>query len=1036
MREQAGLGFGGLLRQLRADARLTQEELAEAARVSQRAVSDLERGINRTARKDTAGLLAGALGLDGQARELFVLAARGRVPAAEVEEILAAGQAGAGGSAASGMPRRDAAFTGRHGELGQLMSAGALTFLFTDIEGSTALLRRVGEGVYAQLLAVHHALVRPVVAKHEGWELNTVGGGVCAAFSSPRACIAAVVQMQQAVEGHAWPAGERIGVRMGVHTGEASETAVGPVGSDVHRAARVAAVGHGGQVLVSETAAALVRDALPPGAALIDLGMHQLRDLGRPEQIFQLSAPGLRVEFPPLRSLGNPALPNNLPAQLTPFIGRERELSDVRALVGSSRLATLTGAGGSGKTRLSLQAAAGLLDGSGDGVWLVELAAVTGEDAVAPAICQALGVAPQPGRPVLETLLDALALQDVLIVLDNCEHLIGACAKTADAIVRRCPRVHVLATSREPLGIGGETIYRVPPLSLPVADGDDSRAAGPSDAVALFVERARQQGVSLLVDEETGPLVVSICRRLDGMPLAIELAAARLRSLSLAGLHDRLDQRFRLLTGGSRTALPRQQTLRATVDWSYSLLNRAEQLLLGRLSVFAGSFDLDAAEAVCGTGGIAAFDLADLLGSLVDKSLVVAEPAGSALRYRLLETIRQYTAERLADADEAAAVEPAHCGHFLALAEASAPHLTGPDQGRWFARLATDQANLRRAADYAARDLDGTGQVLRFGVALRHYWLARSLDSEAAGLLLPVLERPEARADPGLFAGALVTAAICARNAGLHAAARHLGERAVDLGRGLGDDRLLIEALSTLCSCYHFAGQPGQGFPLGQEAVERARRLGDDFLLGFSLQLWLLTSNLMDPARAGQLYTEAIAAAERSGDQLRTGLLHNNAAVWALRTGDVTAAREHLDQAAEAWRAIGQESHHVALNQGWLLREENDTEGARPMFEAALRTSRRKGERAGLAYASLGLACLAADRGDWPRAATLHGAAQALIDQIAEPWQVLEARYRRDSLHKIRTSFGEEQFARAYAKGMTLSLEQALGLALGTARSA
>jgi class 3 adenylate cyclase len=286
--EQAGPGFGGLLRQLRADARLTQEELAEAARVSLRAVSDLERGINRTARKDTAGLLAGALGLDGQARELFVLAARGRV---SVAEVLAAGQAGA---AASGMLRRDAAFTGRQGEPGQLMSAGVLTLLFTDIEGSTALLRRVGEGVYAQLLADHHALIRSVLAAHDGRELNALGDGFFAAFSSPRACVAAVVQMQQVLEGHAWPGGERVRVRMGVHTGEASDTAVGPVGLDVHRASRVAAVGHGGQVLVSETAAALVRNALPPGAALIDLGVHQLKDLGRPERIFQVSARACR----------------------------------------------------------------------------------------------------------------------------------------------------------------------------------------------------------------------------------------------------------------------------------------------------------------------------------------------------------------------------------------------------------------------------------------------------------------------------------------------------------------------------------------------------------------------------------------------------------------------------------------------------------------------------------------------------------------------------------------------------------------------
>jgi len=503
-----------------------------------------------------------------------------------------------------------------------------LTFLFTDIEGSTVLLRRLGEGVYARVLADHHSLIRSGLAAHGGQEVGTQGDAFFAVFSSPKACVMAVVEMQQTLESHGWPEGERVRVRMGVHTGEAAQTVTGLVGLDVHRAARVAAVAYGGQVLLSETAAALVRDSLPPGAALRDLGAHRLKDLGRPEQIFQLHAAGMQIEFPPLRSLGNPALPNNLPAQLATFIGRDRELAEVRALVGSSRLVTLTGAGGSGKTRLSLQVAAELLDGSGDGVWLVELAAVSDEDAVAPAICRALGIAAQPGRPVPEILLDALAPQDVLIVLDNCEHLIGACAKTADAIVRHCPRVHLVATSREPLGIGGETIYRVPPLSLPPPGDGGLPAPGSSDAVALFAERAKEQGVGLVLDEETGPLMVSICTRLDGLPLAIELAAARLRSLSVGALHDRLDQRFRLLTGGSRTALGRQQTLEATVDWSYSLLNDAEQQLLRRLSVFAGSFDLDAAEAVCGFGDIEALEVTGLLGSLVDKSPAVAEPMG------------------------------------------------------------------------------------------------------------------------------------------------------------------------------------------------------------------------------------------------------------------------------------------------------------------------------------------------------------------------------------------------------------------------
>jgi len=907
------------------------------------------------------------------------------------------------------------------------------TFLFTDIEDSTALVRRLGEGLYAQLLADHHSLIRSGLAAHDGQEVDTQGDACFAVFSSPRACVAAVIEMQRALEAHSWPGGEHVRVRMGVHTGEASRTATGLVGLDVHRAARVAAVGYGGQVLLSEAAAALVRDFLPAGAGLADLGVHRLKDLGRPERIFQLQAAGLQAGFPPLRSLGSPALANNLPAQVTTFIGRERELSEVRALVASSRLVTLTGAGGCGKTRLGLQLAAGLLDGSGDGVWLVELAAVLDEDAVAPAICRALGIAAQPGRPVLGTLLDALALQDVLIVLDNCEHLIGACAKAADAIVRRCPRVRLVATSREPLGIGGEAVYRVPPLSLPGPGESALAAAGSSDAVALFVDRARAQGTGLVVDEATAPLVVSICARLDGLPLAIELAAARLRSLSLRGLADRLDQRFSLLTGGSRTALARQQTLRATVDWSYSLLHGAERSLLRRLSVFAEGFDLDAAEAVCGFGDLGLSDVAGLLGSLVDKSLVVAEPAGEALRYRLLETIRQFAAERLAgDGGEATAVAAAHCAHYLSVAETAAPHLTGPGQGSWLARLDTDQANLRRAAEHAAGRADGTAQVLRLGVALRRYWMARSRDEEALALLTPALDRPEARADPELFGAALVTAAIAARYADVTAALR-LGDQAVKVARQLGTGRLLIESLAALGFAYYFAGQPERGLPPGREAVERARQLGDDVLLGASLMEYLHCYALMDPAHAGPLFTEAIACTLRSGDHLVAGFLLTNASVHALRAGDIPAARAYLQRAAQATQTIGGNDLHQSINMGWVLRQDHDPDGARSSFETALRLSRRSGDRADVAYASLGLACLAADEGDWPRAAMLHGVAQAFLDRTGLPWEELEARYRRDSLEQVRAHLGQDQLEQAHAASMALSFGEVLDLASGKA---
>jgi predicted ATPase/class 3 adenylate cyclase len=907
------------------------------------------------------------------------------------------------------------------------VAVGMFTFLFTDIEGSTALLQRAGGDVYAQVLTDHHGLIRSALAAHGGTELNTLGDGFFAGFSSPRACVAAALDMQRALGSHGWPGGEQVRVRMGVHAGEAEPTAAGLVGLDVHRAARIAAVAHGGQVLVSQAAAALADGFLPPGSGLRDLGWHRLKDLGRPEQIFQLCAAGLQTEFAPLRSLGNPALPNNLPAQLATFIGRDREIGEVRALVGSARLVTLTGAGGAGKTRLGLRVAAELLDGSGDGVWLAELAAVTDDDAVAAAIGGALGIPAQPGRPALDTVADALGPQDMLIVLDNCEHLIGACAKTAEAILRRCPKVHLLATSREPLGIGGEMIYRVPSLSLPgPGDSDEAAVAAACDAVALFAARAREQGASLALDADTVALVVSVCRRLDAMPLAIELAAARLRSMSLADLAGRLDQRFRLLTGGSRTALERQQTLRAAVDWSYSLLTAPEQAVLGRLSVFAGSFDLAAAEAVAGSGAIDALEVAGLLGSLVDKSLVVADPDGAGLRYRLLETIRLFAAERLAETGREQAAAAAHCAHYLAIAEAAAPHLEGRQQGSWLGRLDADQANLRRAAEHAAGEPDGTARVLRFGVALWRYWGARSQNKEAAGLLVPVLSRPEAAADPALFAEALVVAATYTMFTDMPASLQ-LAEKADEVADALGDDRLLILSRGILCFAYGYAGQPERARPLGAEAVQRARQLGDDMLLSMSLGIY---ATAFDAATSGPLFAEAFACAERSGDLDTEQALHNNAGVAALEMGDIPAARAHMETAIRAAEALGTPHPLQSVNLGIILRAEHDLDGARSTLQEALRVGRRIGDKRSMAEAMGGLACLDGDLGDWHRAAMLHGAAQALLDQTGVPWDTFDARYRQESLDQAGAALGDEQFQRACARGTALSFDQAISLAL------
>jgi tetratricopeptide (TPR) repeat protein len=437
---------------------------------------------------------------------------------------------------------------------------------------------------------------------------------------------------------------------------------------------------------------------------------------------------------------------------------------------------------------------------------------------------------------------------------------------------------------------------------------------------------------------------------------------------------------------------------------------------------------------VCGSGGLDVLEVAGLLGSLVDKSLVMAEPAGGTLRYRLLETIRLFAAERLAEGGdgEAAVVAAAHCAHFLAVAEQAAAHLTGPEQGKWLARLDADQANLRRAAGHAAGRPDGTALVLRLGVALGPYWWVRSRLQEAFGLLVPVLRRPDARADPALFGAALVTAAYVAPFNDA-ATARQLAEEAVRVARQLGDERLLSRALAVLCGAHFFAGEPETGRPFGQESVELARRIGDDVQLAESLLWFLLT---IDRAWSRQLYTEAIACAERSGDYLTKCNLHNNAGAAALSSGDIPAARAHLEAAAQTAQQIGWENVFVTMNLGDVLRAEGDLDGARSTIEAALRIGRRNGDTWHMAGAILELALLAGDAGDWDRAAALHGVAQALRDRTGNPWEESAARDRQDSLDQARAHLGDEQLERAYAQGMALSLDRALDLALRRAGTA
>jgi len=913
----------------------------------------------------------------------------------------------------------------------ELAGARTLSFLFTNIEDSTGLLRRLGGGDYAAVLADHHRLIREALAAHGGREVDTQGDAFFAVFGAARGCAAAAIAIQQTIGAHSWPAGEVPRVRIGIHAGEAEQTATGLVGMEVHRGAWIAAVAHGGQILVSGAAAALLGDTLPEGISLRDLGRHRLKDLGRPEQIFQLDAPGLAAAFPSLKSLDNPRLPNNLPAQASSFVGREAELSGVSQLVATSRLVTLAGASGSGKTRLALQVAAGLLDGSGDGVWFTDLAPIADAGLVARTIANVLSVLPEAGVPVTETLAEAIAERSLLILLDNCEHVIDACAKVADALLRACPNLTLIATSREPLGIDGEQVFRVPTLATPAPD-DDLPAIRGSEAVRLLADRAARAGAPLLLDEQTAPVVGRISRRLDGIPLAIELAAARLRVMSVTELDARLDQRFSLLTGGSRAAPARHQTLLATIDWSWELLTGVERDMLARLSVFVGGFDLAACEAVTVGADIMAGDAMSLLAALVDKSLVqFDEGAGGPGRYRLLESMRQFAAQRLHERDSATAdaVGACHRDHYLALAEAAAPKLIGSDQAMWLDRLDAELGNLRAAIAFSLRRADPE-PGLRLAASLRIFWSARGHAAEAADSLRALLDLP-ATTEPGAArAQALAAAATLVEQP---AAADAYCAEATRIAEAMGDNHLVADIVAIRAFRLIRAGQNAAARPLVENALDLARRLGDRHLTARLLynRSYALDSE-GDHAAAARDAAESLDLFRELGDLRETGRVLSNLAYDEVGAGKLELARAHLAESLAIHRGLKDEHGMVyaSLNLGMAEYLGGSPAAAACLFAESLQLARRLFLAEGMGYALLGLAMVRDGPEAADRSARLHGAADKALDALDRTPQPLETQLRDANREQLRAAMGAQAFEAGYAAGHALTIEEAVELAL------
>jgi predicted ATPase/DNA-binding SARP family transcriptional activator len=713
-------------------------------------------------------------------------------------------------------------------------------------------------------------------------------------------------------------------------------------------------------------------------------------------------------------------VPHNLPAQISTFIGREHELSELRQLQSRARVITLTGAGGVGKTRLVLQLAASMLDGSGDGAWFVDLAPLTDATLVAAQLAGALGVREQPGRPLLQSLIAACSARQLLVILDNCEHVIGEAANVAHQLVRSCPRMIILATSREPLAIEGEHLYRVPPLFVPPANADPDRLLA-CDAVRLFADRARQQRSDFAVDPDNASAVGRLCRRLDGIPLAIELAAARLRTLPLDEIDNRLDQRFRLLTGGNRITPPRHQTLQALIDWSYDLLNPEEQEMLERLSVFAGGFDLYSAEAVAGAGFDSPVGVLDRLAALVDKSLLQADDVG-AVRYRLLETVRDYATARLLARSQTAAgaLRAAHCDHYLALAETAAPHLIGHGQTEWLDRLQLEFDNLRAAISTSLQDSNpATG--LRLGRALCYFWLYREPRGEGAAALSAALDRPDAQ-QPTLQRGrALVAAGILLTMVtGEYDAAAARAQEALAIARALADEHLRAEALHVLAIVNGFRGDAQAHLELTGEGLALAMATADPHLTAVLL-IERGSSPQLSHAERARTNETSLELSRRAGNKVLHLRTLNNLGYLEMEAGEISAARTHLTEGVRLAREIG-DRRGLSFNSctlGFASYLDNADADARAMFDQSLDIAQRDGDQLMVAYAHLGLALVASRAGDAQTAATLHGAADAAHGKLGTHLDTLESRLRDTDLTRLRATLGDTAFQTAYNAGHT-----------------
>jgi predicted ATPase/class 3 adenylate cyclase len=1014
--------FGEWLRRARKACDLTQAELAQRVGCAEGTIRNLEADALRPS-KQLAARLAAQLGLDTSRQAEIVAFARGG--AAPIPDPPAPPE----------LPERAAP------------PSGVVTFLFTDIEGSTARWEHDQQAA-RRALARHNAILSQAIAARQGYLFKTIGDAACAAFARPADAIAAALDAQRALRAEEWGAPGPLRVRMALHTGAADIHAGDYHGLPLSRVARLLAAGHGGQILLSRATAELAREGLPAPVALRDRGTHRLKGLSLPEQIFQLVAPDLPADFPPLRTL-EASLPN-LPAQPTPLIGRAREVAAVRELLlsASSRLVTLSGPGGVGKTRLALQAATELAEAFADGVCFVALASIGDPALVALSIAQALGIKETDAQSPAERIAEHLRRKQILLVLDNFEQVIDAAPLLAD-LLAAAPQLRLLVTSRAVLRVSGERELAVPPLALPERGHlPPLEELSQYEAIALFTQRAQAVSPGFQLTAGTAPAVAQICAQLDGLPLAIELAAARTKLLAPHALLARLHSRLALLTGGQRDLPARQQTLRSAIDWSYELLDAGMRALFMRLGVFAGSFSLAAAEAIASelsteNRGLRnssehsilhpSFSMLHLIEALVDQSLLRQAPGSDEEpRFALLETIREYALERLESSGEAEQLRRRHALYYLALAEAAEPELLGAEQSAWLPRLDVEHDNLQAALAWCQTDAGDVELGLRLCDALWCYWEIRGLLQEGRRWLEGMLALAPGRT--ALRAAALTGAGGLAFNQGDYAAACALHDESLQIRRELGDRRGIAVSLGNLGNVALEQGDLGAARARYEDGLAIMRELDDTWLIATVLHnLGNVAREQGDYAVARARYEESLAIMRGVGDKRSLARSLHDLGHLALEQDDDRRATALLEESLALFREMAdrQDSAFALYYLGLVACRRQDYTAARALYQESLQIRRELGDRRGIAQSLAGLAGVARALGRIERSARLLGAAEAILEAMGGCLDTLDRAIYERTVGLVRAELDAAALAASWAEGRRMPLEQIVGYALG-----